>query len=215
MVDLELGVCPLCGSVNCREISTEGGDYNENDQSVVTVVLYHCNMCGSKFRELRYYGTVVISQGYYDEDGDEDDYTMFYGIPAAEYLDRLMRDPASCKTPSEVRAEREAKKIRQEHDRMDPYVTRDIDALGSSSGYRDIDFVEDTPGYRDIDNLGSNTGHRDIDFPDSWDKKPRKSKKKAPAKKPVQKTNEVGSYIRSLFVAEESPKGRKKKSPSS
>ena len=215
MVELELGVCPMCGCASCRELSTEGGDYNESDQSVATVVLFQCNNCGSKFKELRYYGTVVITQGFYDEDGEEDDFTMFYGIPAAEYLDKLMRDPASCKTPSEVRASRMARELYTQH------------------GGRDLDNLEGSSGYRDIDNLGGSSGYRDLDKLGSWDKKGKKGRKSkgspsrdskgkfvkskgstsAKSKKPVKA--EDPSIMKMLFTPEAESLYQKKKSSSS
>ena len=82
-------------------------DYNEDDQAITTQPMFKCNTCHNIFMEVRTYGTVVITQGYYNNEDSEENFTMFYGVTPYEYDYHQRTHPEKCKTPSMVREERD------------------------------------------------------------------------------------------------------------
>lgn len=99
--------CPWCGSADVTLLDNdESIEYGSDDQAVSTQELFRCNYCHNIFTELRTYGTVVITQGYWNEDNYDENYTMFYGVTPYEYQYHLATHPEKCKTPSMLRLER-------------------------------------------------------------------------------------------------------------
>ena len=134
--------CPWCGSADVTPISSDDEviDYTEDDQAITTQPMFKCNYCRNIFTEMRTYGTVVITQGYYNDAYYDEDYTMFYGVTPYEYDYHMRVHPEKCKTPSMVRAERERAKNAKEN--YDPDLVSDSPSSGYNGGY-DPDLVSD------------------------------------------------------------------------
>ena len=140
--------CPWCGSADVTPITNDDEeiDYNEDDQAITTQPMFRCNYCHNVFMEMRTYGTVVITQGYYDDSDYDENFTMFYGVPPFEYDYHQRNHPEKCKTPSMVRMERERAKSALKN--YDPDLVSSSPSPSGYNGGYDPDLVSDATSTR-------------------------------------------------------------------
>ena len=166
--DGSLDNCPWCGSDNVENVTEDDyGDYNEDDQAIMTEAMFHCKNCGNLFMEIRKYGTIVISQGFFDEGSDDQNYTVFYGVTPFEYEYHKQAHPEKCKTPSMLRARRDSG--------LEPSKRSGVGGYSSAlDGLPDANYSNALDGLEDLSFKGALDGLRDLD------RKPRLKVKRGP-----------------------------------